>query len=475
MDVIIGQAVERLAGEQALRSSEQYYRSILHNSSDGITVIDRAGVTRWANATGYTMFGYERGEADAMDGRLMLHPDDREGVTNSLRETFAKGASTNECRIRRKDGTWAYCEVRGRRIVDFQGQPVAVFNSRDISDSKAAERAILEAQAQLRARLEQQRAVAQLGQDALRATELAPLLDGVVELVARTLGLEYCGVAQLQSDGKEMLLRAAFGAQPGKVPEMAISTAPNSRSGAALLSEQPVIVEDTASDPRILGSPLLTGRGIVSSITTRVGSVSKPFGVISALGKSARKFSEDDANFIQAIANIIAQAVTRLDSEQALRARDAYFQTIINSSSDQISVLKPDGSIAFTTSNSLHDYGRAAADLVGTTALEFIHPDDVGNAVRGRAEALEKGAAEWEMRVRDKNQSWRSNEVRGTRGLDPDGNTVIVISSRDISERKRAEQALLDAQDELRSRLDSSTRWPISAKPRCARPNFCRC
>ena len=133
---IIAQAVERLASEQALRGSEEYYRSVIQNSSDGITVIDRDGVVRLANTTGYTMFGYEPGDPDAVDGRLMVHPDDRESVRNSVHEVFVKGASTNECRIRRKDGTWAYCEVKGSRIADFQGQPVAVFNTRDISNAK---------------------------------------------------------------------------------------------------------------------------------------------------------------------------------------------------------------------------------------------------------------------------------------------------------------------------------------------------
>ena len=116
-------------------------------------------------------------------------------------------------------------------------------------------------------------------------------------------------------------------------------------------------------------------------------------------------------------------------------------------------MLKPDGSIAFT-SDALRDYGRDPADLIGTTGLEFLHPDDVGNAQRGQAEVLEKGSAEWQLRVLGNDQTWRSNEVRGTRSHDPEGNPVIVISSRDITERKRAEQALLDAQDELRSRLE---------------------
>ena len=92
------------------------------------------------------------------------------------------GAGRFECRVRRRDGTWLECEMNGRRIVDLNGHAAAVFNARDISERKAAERTILDTQAQLRSRLEQQRAVADFGQQALRATEIEPLLDEAVNV-----------------------------------------------------------------------------------------------------------------------------------------------------------------------------------------------------------------------------------------------------------------------------------------------------
>src|SRR5208282_6546772 len=88
-------------------------------------------------------------------------------------------------------------------------------------------------------------------------------------------------------------------------------------------------------------------RGLRSGLAVVIGGSSKPYGVLGAHSLKVRKFTQDDAAFMQAIANIIAQAVERLAGEQVLRRNEAYFRTLIQASSDVILVLKPDGTIAF--------------------------------------------------------------------------------------------------------------------------------
>ena len=57
--------------------------------------------------------------------------------------------------------------------------------------------------------------------------------------------------------------------------------------------------------------------------------------MLGAHTKTKRKFSPDDANFVQAIANIIAQAVERIAGEQALRRSEEYYRSLIENSSDR--------------------------------------------------------------------------------------------------------------------------------------------
>jgi len=95
----------------------------------------------------------------------------------------------------------------------------------------------------------------------------------------------------------------------------------------------------------------------------------------------------------------------------------------------------------------VRDFGRDQEGYLGTDGMEFVHPDDHKVVRRGLAEALEKGAAHYEMRIRDANGEWRICEARDTLTRDPEGAPVIVVSNRDISGRKRLEEELREARD----------------------------
>ena len=166
------------------------------------------------------------------------------------------------------------------------GSTVAVFNTRDISERKAAERAILDTQAQLRSRLDQQRAVAEFGQRALAATELGPLLDEAVNLVAATLAVEFCNVMELQPDGKQLLLRAECGADREMIGKFAVDA--DSQVGYTLHTGQPVIVEDFESETRFGSSGARREYGIASGISAPIGGRNRPYGVLAAHSRSIR-------------------------------------------------------------------------------------------------------------------------------------------------------------------------------------------
>lgn len=94
----------------------------------------------------------------------------------------------------------------------------------------------------------------------------------------------------------------------------------------------------------------------------------RPYGVLGAHTTKLRKFTEDDANFMQAIANILGQAVERIAGDQELRRSEDYFRSLIQARSDAILVLRPDGTITFS-SDAARQFGRAQVDYIGTTGL----------------------------------------------------------------------------------------------------------
>src|SRR5262249_13188080 len=161
----------------------------------------------------------------------------------------------------------------------------------------------------------------------------------------RTLRVEFSGVSEMQAGGKKLRIQAAVGWPADGL----IDVLPNSHSGHALASNQPVIVEDFRTEIRFPRLRRGQEHDVLSGIAVVIGGNGSPHGVLGAHSLKPRKFSRDDGAFMQAIANIIAQAVERLDSERALRRNEAYFRTLIQSSSDVILVLKPDGTILFSS------------------------------------------------------------------------------------------------------------------------------
>ncbi|HKD68967.1 MAG TPA: PAS domain S-box protein [Candidatus Binataceae bacterium] len=449
---IVAQTAERLATDESRRRGEEYYRSILNNSADGVSVGQRYGALAFASYSNAMIFGRTPEELTATDGWAYVHPEDLEASRRAYDAIFESGAGAFECRVSRADGTWVHCEMTGRTVVDPSGRTLAVINTHDISERKAAERAILETQAQLRSRLEQQRAVAELGQRALRTTEVQTLLDDAVSVLVRTLDFEYCSLLELQPDGKRLTMRAAAGWDIESAFVTEIGT--GSQAGYTLMTSQPVIVDDFSTETRFKVALAVFERGLRSGLSTVIAGSKRPYGAITLSSTKHRNFSADDTAFVQSVANIITEAVQRMSSEHALRRSEEYYRLVIQNSSDAIAVIDRAGIVRYANDAGYTMFGYPIGNPEAQEGRPIVHPDDLDMVRHSVAAALETGACTHECRIRRYDGSWAHCEVRGTRIMDMDGQPVGVFNTRDISQRKAAEDALLETQAELRSRLE---------------------
>ena len=204
----------------------------------------------------------------------------------------------------------------------------------------------------LRARQRQQAAVAQLGQRALVGVDLSTLMDEAVSLLAQALEVEYAKVLELLPDGKALLLRAGVGWKKGLVGHTTVDAGVESQAGYTLLSHEPVIVEDLRTETRFSGPPLLREHGVVSGMSVIIRGRERPFGVLGAHTKRWRRFSRDDVNFLQAVANVLAEAIERKRAEEErerllleVRRRAAELDATISSIADGVLIYGCEGEI----------------------------------------------------------------------------------------------------------------------------------
>jgi two-component system sensor kinase FixL len=321
------------------------------------------------------------------------------------------------------------------------------------------------AQRQL-ARLEQQQAVvADLGQRTLGGTPLAALMDRAVGAVSRALNVEYCKILEWTGDGTVLRGRAAVGWEDGSGAPLTIAAGTASQAGYALLSKGPVIVEDLGAETRFVVSPSLRERGVTSGASVIISGQHRPFGVLDVHTTRRRTFSADDRHFLQAVANVVAAAIEQRQAEEALRRSEEQFRSLIENSSDLITLLDTDGTIRYASRSHQAILGYRVAALVGRKAADFVHPDDLARLLEaGVPSPHDMGAPQsLEMRIRHADGSWRTLEAHSrTWPYDP-GVTGIVVNSRDVTDRKRAEEEARQRQAELAHVLRVSTIGELAA------------
>jgi signal transduction histidine kinase len=78
-----------------------------------------------------------------------------------------------------------------------------------------------------------------------------------------------------------------------------------------------VIIEDLRTETRFRPPALMRDHGVVSGINVIIRAHGKPYGVLSAHTSERREFSDVDANFLRAAANVLAAAIEsrRLEEE----------------------------------------------------------------------------------------------------------------------------------------------------------------
>jgi PAS domain S-box-containing protein len=299
------------------------------------------------------------------------------------------------------------------------------------------------AEQELRTRARQQAAVAALGQRALAGRKLDALLHDAARTVADVLEVDRVDVLELTADAEALMLRAGAGPSPGAVGEVRVMRYASTLASFAIESQGPVISPDLQADTRFDESTILTAAGIVSSLACPIGVRERPFGVIGAHSRTRHRFSEDDANFVQAVANTVGAAVERGRVEDAIRDSEARFRRLADTTPALMWTTDAAGRITFVNQRWLEFTGHTLEEEVGDTWAMSAHPDDRDRLVAAWLEALSRREEfRMEYRLRRTDGIFRWVLEVGVPRFD-DGEFVgYVGTATDIHERRSMEQRL---------------------------------
>ena len=149
----IRHAIERKRAEEALRESEERYRTILDNIEDGYFEVDIAGNFTFFNDSLCGILGYSRDEMMGMNNRQYTDEENAKKLYQAFNKVYRTGKPTKgfDWEIIRKDGTKRYIETSVSLIKNSSGQPIGFRGIvRDITERKRAEEEMAAVQEQFR-------------------------------------------------------------------------------------------------------------------------------------------------------------------------------------------------------------------------------------------------------------------------------------------------------------------------------------
>ncbi|HEX6913100.1 MAG TPA: PAS domain S-box protein, partial [Longimicrobium sp.] len=334
----------------------------------------------------------------------LVHPDDRAHLWQTVQAAIARDEPFEvEYRLVRRDGRVCWVAEQGRAVRDGDGEATVlegyVF---EVTQRKAVEQALRTGEAQFRAVFEE-----------------API-----------------GMALVDMDGRMVRTNRALQELLGYPREELEGT----------IFSRVTHTGDLAADWELFGDLVaadISHYQVLKRYLRRDGSI-----VWGMLSMSLIRAPDGAPSYA---IGMVENVTDRREAEEALRLREHEFRSLLEHGRDVISILEPDGDLRFTSPAVERVLGYGRTELAGTYLGELVHPDDVPGMLEMFDRAIQAPGRPKlaELRVRHRDGSWRILETVGTSLIDDPAVHGIVVNSRDVTERREAEEALRRSEQQL--------------------------
>ncbi len=463
---IIEDIEQRKKIEQALQANEARNRAIFEQVDIGIMVVDIEGRLLESNSALQVMLEYTGDELSQFTFNDFTHPDDLaddreqfEDLVQNRRDHYQI-----EQRLRRKDDSFIWVKTTISIVQANHEQPqFAVRMVENITPRKQAEEAFRKA-------YRAYRMLSQANQILVRANNLIQLLQDVCRVIVESDEYVMAWVGFARQDEQKSVYPAAYAGHEARYLT-AITWADTERgrgpTGTAIRTGQPCIAQHILTDPAF--EPWRAEalqRGYASSIALPLLAGKKTFGALSIYAPEPDAFIPDEIVLLEELANDLAFGImairTRELHEQAerdLQASETRYEHIVETTPDAIISADSTGHIISWNPAAETVFGYSAEEVVGQSVtlimperfrqahqagmqrfLSTRQPLYIGNTVE--MAGLRKGGSEFPLELTLAH--WET-----------DGETFFTSVIRDITERKRAEEALQESEARLHTVLEN--------------------
>jgi two-component system cell cycle sensor histidine kinase/response regulator CckA len=460
---------ERQRVEEALRESESRFRALADTVPFGILILQDER-TVYANRSAETLYGYPAAELLGTSPFEFVHPDFVEMVRSRYRQRLegAEGLPDRyELKVITKQGVerWMECSVA---LSTFGGRPATVVAYSDVTDRRRGQ--------------EIQTAIYEISEAAHSAETLDELFSSLHRIVGRLMAATNFYIA-LHDPETDLLSFPYFVDEQDGRPEPLKPgrgmTGYVLRTGQPLLATAEAIEKlERTGELQSLGTPSIDWLGVPLRVRDRV------IGVLAVQSYSGKvRYGETELDILSYVSTQAAQAIERKQAEQELRESQRKLFTLMSNlpgmayrcANDEhwTMELVSDGCLALT--------GYHPADLVEnrTVAYEDIIDPIDREPVRRLVEEAIAGRRSFELNYRIRTAGGDQKWVweRGSGVFSPEGQLLALEGFiSDISERRKAEEALRQSEERYRLALQATQEimydWEVPNNTIFWNPNF---
>jgi PAS domain S-box-containing protein len=428
-----------------MEDHELTFHQIVDGISALITVTTADGDVSLVNQHVLDYFGKSLDELKQWAGGDVVHPEDLPHVVAAWHRSVRDGEPYDlDHRIRRADGLYRWFHVRGLPVRDEAGRILRWFVLHtDVHERKRAE-ALLAGENRL---LEMVAA----------GERLDVVLDALCRLVEDNAGDCYCGITLVDRSGTH-LQYVAGPSLPTSFNDSIHGRPVNVDSGpcamAAALCEQ-VISADIAIETRWAAyewCPMALAHGLRACWSTPIMSrAGKALGAFAIYYREPKTPTPFDQNLIAQFTHIASIAIERAQSEAALKQSEAFLaeEQHLNRTGSFLWRAATDEITWSREMYRIYEFSESEP-LTLERANARVHPDDVPmymeQIARAKREPVE---VDFDVRLRFPDGAIKYLHVVSHGYTGKSGNFEYAGAVQDITERRRAEEALAKLRSEL--------------------------
>ncbi len=448
--------VERDSFVNALRESERRYRNIIETASEGILIIDSEVRISYANKKIAEMLGYSLEE---LTGKFLWDFADEIGrsiLKQNLKKRRQGINEVYELKLICKDGSPLWALISPKALFDKEGGftgSLGMFT--DITERKQEEcrinryNLILEGINRIFRNVVQAKTEEELGNTCLSvALEVTGSQFGFINEIG-TDGLLH-DIAKSELAWERCLIYDKTGHQ--RLPR---DFAVHGLYGSVISNREGFFTNDPPSHPDSIGLP--QGHPPLKSfLGVPLVQEGKTVGLIAVANREGGYTCEQQKD-LEAIAPAVVQALQRRKAEEALRLSNIYNRSLIEASLDPSVTIGRDGKIKDVNGATEQVTGYSRNYLIGTDfSYYFTEPE---KAYTGYQQVFIDGKVrDYPLEIQHKDGQVTPVLYNASVYRDENGEVIgVFAAARDITERKKAEEALKKAYDNLEEIIEERT------------------